>query len=276
MATGFNKKLNAFQAERAPAIVSDESIQNTIDRMLQTETVPMGRNSRGQYGAGLIKLTQQHFANDEFTEDIHFDAAAQEYKFKRLYKDGRKIIASGSLEDIDTTIKFHAALIERENHEAANPVEVSEKERAVTEWMDTFKFGARAKYYLDILREVRAREFVRIIWGHFDRMFGKAAYTPDGINKAYVEAWDSGELDEYMLEADRLAQETPSGPSVPVTATRSRDLTAEFAARQEADKKNREIAGGSANSTAIVTPQGLRKLRRLAIDSRYAREHRQK
>jgi hypothetical protein len=274
MATGYPKTLNKWQQERSPAIASDAAIENVVDRMMQTDTVPMGQKSRGEYGAGLVKLTQKHFENDEFSQDIHFDVAAQEYKFKRLYHDGRKIIANGSLEDIDATIQFQTAVIEREAYEAANPVEVSEKERAVTEWMETFKFGANAKYYLDILPEDRAREFVRVVWTFFDRMFGKAAYTPEGINAAYVEAWDSGELDEYMFEADELAKQSASAPSVPVAAKPTRDLASELAERQAADKRNRELAAGSANSTAIVTPQGLRKLKRLAVDSRYALEHR--
>jgi hypothetical protein len=275
MATGYPKALNKWQQERSPAIASDRSIQDSIDAMLESDTVPMGQKSGGKHGAGLVKLTQQHFANDEFTEDLNFDVSSQQYKYKRKYRDGRSITANGTLEDVRDTLRIEAALVEREKYEEANLVEVSEKQRAVTEWMSTFKFGAKAKYYLDILTEERAREFVRIIWNHFDRMFGKAAYTPQAIDRAFVEAWDSGQLDEYMFQADELAKRAMPVSSVPVGATPTRNLASEFAERQAADKKNREIAAGSATSTAIVTPQGLRKLRRLAIDSRYAREHRQ-
>jgi hypothetical protein len=249
MATFTSKKLNAFQAERAPQIISDKGIQNSIDELIRSGTLPMCKKFGRNAGVGLIQYTQQHFEGEDFSEDIRFDLATDQYKFIRKYKNGNResLRVDGTLQDISDARKVENAALEHEAYEAANPVEPSEKQKAVTEWLNGCKFGLKVRAYLDILPDVHGRRFVQIIWRYFDALFGKAAYAPDKINSAFVEAWDSGELDGYMHEADRLAREAQqaiidgSAPSAPVPATPFQNLepTPDPIERREADKENR-------------------------------------
>ena len=266
MASGYPKKLNAFQVERAPQFVSDGSIENSIDEMIQSGELPTASKHKN-VGSGLIKYTQRNFENEKYSETLWFDAATEQYKFTRQYKDGRNALSiKGTLQEISDIRQAENDSLEQEAYEAANPVPVSEKEVAVEQWFRNYKFGQEAYAYLSILPESSGYKFKNAIWAKFDHLFGKAAKTADLINQSYVAVWDEGKLDSFMAEADKLWAEEATQARIaesariatPISPTPSGNLPQESQNRKIQDAINRKKPLAELRHEALFVENGER------------------
>jgi hypothetical protein len=273
MAKSFVRKLNAFQAERAPQIVSDESLDQNIQDMADA----------GKFPKGLIAYTQKRFENEDYIAIWGFDVQKQEWVFKRTDKsDGTVFSLRGSRQDIQDGLQFEKALLQRAVNEAIEEEELTNPDYMSGERLECFKWTTETPHGREY-KTIAYSAAWSLLEGRLEQL--GLPITVANLERAYCDLLDAEPcpLDRFFAKRDaRLAREAEernegSGPSIPVARTPFENLgpAPEVEARRLADAKNRKLAKGTSGSSAIVTKQGLAQLKRLATDSRYAREHRQ-
>jgi hypothetical protein len=266
MAKGYHNNVNKWQRERQPQTVSDD-IQAMADV--------------GELPKGLIGRVQKRFETEDYIAVLGYDTEKREWTFKRTDKsDGTILNLRGTREDISDGLALERALLQRAVAEEIEEAELTDPDYMTGERLECFKWireTPHGKEYRTIAHQP--------VWlmlqsrlAHLNLPINVA-----NLEKAYCDLLDMVPcpLDHFLANRDaRIAREKRDAEiaQAPPTPVRSpfenlRPL-AEVEARQEADAENRKIAKGTSASTAIVTKQGLKKLQRLATDSRYAREHR--
>jgi hypothetical protein len=273
MARSFTNKLNAIQTQRAPQFVSDESLQETIESMADAGTFPKG----------LIAYTQRKFETEDYVAVFGFDAQKQEWVLKRTDKsDGSVLNLRGSRQDISDGLAFEKALLQRAVNEAIEEAELTDPDYMTGDRLECFKWTTETPHG----REYKTIAYQRV-WLMLQARLAQLGHLPitvANLERAYCDLLDMipCPLDHFFAKRDaRLAQKTREVEIAQAEATPARTPfenlrpSAEVEARLKADAENRKIAKGTSGSTAVVTKQGLAKLRRLATDSRYAHEHRQ-
>lgn len=273
MAKGYRNTLNAFQTQRAPQIVLDESLQENIQNMADAGELP----------PGLVSRVQKRFETEDYIAVLGYDTQKREWVFKRTDKsDGSVFNLRGSREDIHDGLQFEKALLQRAVNEAIEEAELTDPDYMTGERLECWKWTTetpRGKEYKTI-----AHQPVWLMLQARLAQLGQLPITVANLERAYCDLLDMTPcpLDHFFAKKDaRLAQEKREAEVSEASATPARTPfenlkpSAEVEARLKADAENRKIAKGTSGSTAVVTKQGLAKLRRLATDSRYAHEHRQ-
>jgi hypothetical protein len=271
MAKGYNNSLNTWQQHRVPQIAFDESLRENIQNMADAGELP----------PGLVSRVQKRIETEDYTAVLGYDGEKREWTFKRTDKsDGTILNLRGSREDIRDGLQFEKALLQRTVNDLIEEEENSNEEYMEGEKLECFRW----------LRTPHGKEYSTIahqpVWLMLQSWLAQLnlPITVANLERAYCDLLDMTPcpLDHFLAKRDaRLAQEKREAEIAKVSATPARTpfenlrISAEVEARQKADAENRKIAKGTSGSTAAVTKQGLAKLRRLAIDSRYAHEHRQ-
>lgn len=265
MASGY--KINKWQQSRAPQmqIVSDD-IENMADA--------------GELPKGLVGRATKKFETEDFTATLGFDSEHKQWVFKRINNDtGEVLNLRGSREDISDGLALERTLLQKEvndlieEQETTNPDYMCGERLECWNWLQT----PHGREYSTI-----AHERVWLMLQARLAQLGHLPITVANLEKAYCDLLDMTPcpLDHWFAKRDaRLAQEAKEAEeaaAIPVAATPHENLgpSEEVLDRQKQDAENRRIAKGTSASTALVTKQGLAKLKRLAIDSRYAKEHR--
>ena len=267
------RKLNPIQAERSPAIISDEGLRETIESMADAGTFPRG----------LVAYTQKKFETEDYVAIFGFDAQEQEWVLKRTDKsDGSVLNLRGSRQDISDGLAFEKALLQRAVNEAIEDAELTDPEYMTGERLECWKWTTETPHG----REYKTIAHQRV-WLMLQARLAQLGHLPitvANLERAYCDLLDMKPcpLVHFFAKRDeRLTREKREAEIAQSTATPARSPfenlgpSAQVEARQKADAENRKIAKGTSGSTAVVTKQGLAKLRRLATDSRYAHEHRQ-
>ena len=268
------RKLNPIQAERSPQSVSDANLQETIESMADSGTFPKG----------LIAYTQKKIETDDYVAIFGFDTQKQEWVLKRTDKsDGSVLNLRGSRQDLADGLAFEKAVLQREVNEAIEEAELNDPDQMTGERLECWKWTTENPHG----REYKTIAHQRV-WLMLQARLAQLGHLPitvSNLERAYCDLLDMTPcpLDHWFGKRDaRLAQEAKEAKdaeevATSVAATPHENLgpSEELKARQKQDAENRKIAKGTSGSSALVTKQGLAKLKRLAIDSRYAHEHRQ-
>jgi hypothetical protein len=267
------RKLNPIQAVRSPQSVSDANLQETIESMADA----------GTYPKGLIAYTQKKIETDDYVAIFGFDTQKQEWVLKRTNKsDGSVLNLRGSRQDLADGLAFERALLQREVNEALEHEELTNPDYMTDERLECFKWTTETPHG----REYKTIAHQRV-WLMLQARLAQLGHLPitvSNLERAYCDLLDMTPcpLDHWFGKRDaRLAQEAKERNaelerSVPVAETPFENLgpAPEVEARRQADAANRKLAAGTSGSTAIITPQGLRKLKSLAYTSRFSGEHR--
>ncbi len=255
------KPLNAFQKQRAPHAVSDESFADLKERMADE-------------GIGHQVFTANNSETGSKSQ-TWFDRKSGKWKMRiQFADDSYDTLEADSRDDLLAAITAGHAQTVIEAQEAeleANPVFESEREAVVDDWLKRCKFGKECDALCSLLPEDDAVEITNLVKERARKLFGRGAFADiRNLERAYIEVLDSGLLDEFENEAAKIKKQR----EVESIKNAERDSLAEDLQRCSEDGYTRAMSEYEQEETAkrvaeekklVKTKKGLATLRHRAL-----------